>query len=72
VPIPLPFRLLAAALLITWGARTDRAWVIPIAVAISVPFLWWNALAVMVACVPLVGWKPTVKAGAATAQPSAA
>lgn len=72
VPIPLPFRLLAAALLVTWGARTDRAWVIPIAVAISVPFLWWNALAVMVACVPLVDWVPATKRGAVTMQPSAA
>ena len=59
VPIPLPFRLLVAALLIMWGARTDRAWVIPIAAALSVPFLWWNVLAILVACVPLVGWTPS-------------
>ena len=58
VPIPLPLRLALAAVLIVWGARTDRAWVLPIAVALSLPFLWWNALAVMAACVPLAGWTP--------------
>jgi hypothetical protein len=58
VPIPLPLRMGAAAVLVVWGARTDRAWVLPIAVALSMPFLWWNALAVMAACVPLAGRTP--------------
>jgi hypothetical protein len=58
VPIPLPLRLVVAAGLITWGARTDRAWVLPIAVALSVPFLWWNAIAVIVASIPLAAWRP--------------
>jgi Glycosyltransferase family 87 len=57
-PIPLPLRLAVSAVLVTWGARTDRAWVLPIAVGLSVPFLWWNAIAVMVAAVPLAGWRP--------------
>jgi hypothetical protein len=54
VPIGLPVRLAAAALLIGWGARTDRRWVLPLGVAISSPFLWWNVLAMLVACVPLL------------------
>jgi len=58
VPIPLPLRLAGSAVLIAWGARTDRAWVLPIAVGLSVPFLWWNAIAVMVAAVPLASWRP--------------
>ena len=58
VPISLPLRMAAAALLVIWGARTDRAWVLPIAVSLSVPFLWWNAIAVVVAAVPLAGWRP--------------
>ena len=53
VPIPLPLRLVLAAVMIVWGARTDRAWVLPIAAGLSVPFLWWNAIAVMVAAIPL-------------------
>jgi len=58
VPISLPFRIAVAAVLVVWGARTDRAWVLPVAVSLSVPFLWWNVLAVMVAAVPLAGWRP--------------
>ena len=61
VPISLPVRLLGAAILVVWGARTDRAWVLPIAVAASVPFLWWNALAVIVGCIPLIGWSPITR-----------
>ncbi len=33
---------------LAWPA-TDRAWVVPIAAGLAVPFLWWNAFAVMVA-----------------------
>ncbi len=58
VPVPLPLRLAIAAALIVWGGRTDRAWVLPIAVGLSAPFLWWNVIAVMVAAIPLASWKP--------------
>jgi hypothetical protein len=60
-PIPLPLRLVVSAVLVAWGARTDRAWVLPIAVGLSVPFLWWNAIAVMVAAVPLASWRPMAR-----------
>jgi hypothetical protein len=66
-PIPLPIRLAVAAVLVAWGARTDRAWVLPIAVGLSVPFLWWNAIAVMVGSVPLAGWRPSRTAPTAQA-----
>ena len=52
-PINLPIRLAAAAAITTFGAWTDRRWLLPIAVAISVPFLWWNVLAILIACIPL-------------------
>ena len=69
-PIALPLRLVVAALLVAWAGRTDRAWVVPIAAGLAVPFLWWNAFAVMVAAVPLYAWRPTgVKA---TPRPDAA
>jgi hypothetical protein len=63
VPIPLPLRLALAAAIIVWGARTDRAWVLPIAAGLSVPFLWWNAIAVMVAAIPLASWRPASALG---------
>ena len=53
LPVPLVARLVAAALVVTWGAWTDRAWTIPIAVTLALPILWVNGLSILVACVPL-------------------
>jgi len=53
LPVPLAVRLVAAALVVTWGALTDRAWTIPIAVTLALPILWLNGLSVLVACLPL-------------------
>lgn len=47
--IPLLIRLPAAALLVTWGARTDRAWTVPVAAAIAMPVLWIAAFSVAAA-----------------------
>ena len=53
VPIPLAPRLLAAVAVVVVGALTDRRWVVPVAVALAMPVLWANSLAVLAACVPL-------------------
>lgn len=53
VPIPLPIRAAAAALLVWWGARTDRRWVVPVAAVLALPIIWFHGLAVLVALVPL-------------------
>ena len=60
-PIALPVRVAVAAVLVAWAARTDRAWVLPIAAGLAVPFLWWNAFAVMVAAIPLYAWRPAAR-----------
>jgi hypothetical protein len=54
VPIPLPIRTAAAALLVWWGARTDRRWVVPVAAVLALPIIWFHGLAVLVALVPLL------------------
>jgi len=54
IPIPLPVRLALAAALVTWGARTDRAWTVPVASTIALPVLWVNGLAMLVAVLPLI------------------
>lgn len=69
-PIPLPLRVAVSAVLVIWGARTDRAWVLPIAVGLSVPFLWWNTFAVMIAAIPLAGWRPPSASRDAGAAPA--
>lgn len=45
----LPFgpRLVAAALLIAWGARTSRPWTVVVATWLSIPVLWPQTLSVL-------------------------
>jgi hypothetical protein len=49
IAIPLLLRLPAAAVLVAWGARTDRKWTVPLAAAIAMPVLWIAAFAVLAA-----------------------
>jgi hypothetical protein len=46
---PLWLRLAGAALLVVWGARTDRRWVVPVATMLAMPVLWVTAPAVLTA-----------------------
>ena len=49
VPVPLLPRLGLAALLVVWGARRNRRWVLPAAACLSLPVLWWSGLAALAA-----------------------
>ncbi|HLX34639.1 MAG TPA: glycosyltransferase family 87 protein [Candidatus Limnocylindrales bacterium] len=49
LPIPLLLRLPAAAIVVIWGARTDRRWTVPAAAALAMPVLWFSALSVLAA-----------------------
>ncbi len=53
ISIPLAPRLVAAAVLVTWGARTDRRWTVVAAATLAVPTLWSHSLAMLVGCVAL-------------------
>lgn len=57
LPVALPFRLAAAAALIIWGARTNRSWVLPIAVGLSIPIPYLSMAAAMVCA---IGARPTL------------
>jgi len=50
LPIPLLLRLPVAALIVVWGARTNRRWTVPAAAALSVPALWPGSFAILAAC----------------------
>jgi hypothetical protein len=52
--IPLIPRLVAAALLITWGALTDRRWTVVVGTALALPVLWSAGLSILVGLVPLI------------------
>jgi len=49
LPIPLLVRLPAAAILVIWGARTNRRWTVPASAAIALPVLWFAGLSVLAA-----------------------
>jgi len=53
--VPLGIRLLVAGGLLAWGARTGRAWVVPVTCGLAVPALWGIGFApFMVAATRLV------------------
>ena len=53
IGIPVWLRLPFAVGIIFWGARTDRHWTVPIGVLLSMPILWVNVFAMLLAVVPL-------------------
>jgi glycosyl transferase family 87 len=72
-PIPLLVRLPVAAVIVTWGALTDRRWTVPVAVTLSLPILWLNSLAILAALPALGAVYPrpsAIRAGAPQAVPA--
>jgi hypothetical protein len=51
--IPLVPRVVVAAALVTWGARTDRRWTVIVAATLAVPTLWSHSLSMLVGIVAL-------------------
>jgi hypothetical protein len=60
VPLPLWLRLPAAVALIVWGARTERAWTVPVGAMLALPALWYGGLSMLIAVIPLVAARPIV------------
>jgi hypothetical protein len=54
VPPPAPIRLPLAALLVIWGARTDRPWTVAVAATLGLPIIWPHGLCVALAAVPFL------------------
>jgi Glycosyltransferase family 87 len=52
VPVPLWLRLIAAAAIVTWGARTDRRWTVAVAATVALPVLWLAGFSVLLAALP--------------------
>ncbi len=53
-PVPLPVRLIGAALLIAWGARTNRRWTVIAGAALAIPWFSPRSAAILVGLVPLL------------------
>lgn len=58
VPLPLLVRLPAAALLVIWGARTNRTWTLPTAAMLGLPVLWLVGLAMLAGTFAVSAWGP--------------
>jgi hypothetical protein len=54
IPPPAFIRLPLAALVVVWGARTDRPWTVAVAATLGLPILWPHGLTVLVAAVPFL------------------
>ena len=54
VPPPAPIRLPLAAVLVIWGARTDRPWTVPVAATLGLPIIWPHGLCIALAAVPFL------------------
>jgi hypothetical protein len=63
LPVPVWIRLPLVALLIIWGARANRRWVLPVAVCFSMPTVWINTPTILVAIAPLIDWGADAPAG---------
>ncbi len=51
--VALPIRIAIAVPVLWFAARTDRAWLVPVAATIAAPAIWGNVLVILVAAVPL-------------------
>lgn len=69
---PLWLRVAGAALLVAWGARTDRRWVVPVATAMAMPVIWVTTPAILVAIPRLRKESPRPPADAASGLPAPA
>ena len=55
-PYPVWARLPFSLALIIWGARTNRPWTVAVASALSLPRLYYQSPAILIAVVPLIRW----------------
>ena len=53
IPMPLWIRLPLGVALITWGARRNQRWVVPVGAMLALPALWYGSLSMVLAVIPL-------------------
>jgi hypothetical protein len=69
LPVPLPVRLAAAALILVWGATRDRPWTVPLACLLALPAVWPTSPAMLLGVAAL--WRPVGQPLAPRATPLA-
>lgn len=63
IPIPLLLRLPVALVIVVWGARTDRAWTVPVAAFLAIPAMWWYSCVMLLAIIPIRRHRGQVPSG---------
>jgi glycosyl transferase family 87 len=71
LPVPIWARLPLVALLIVWGARTDRRWTLPVAMTFSLPTVWLNTPTILIGALPLLAIGADTPAGRWLRSPAA-
>jgi Glycosyltransferase family 87 len=66
IEIPLAVRVPVAAVIVAWGARTDRRWTVPVAACMSLPVLWIATFGSVLAALPAI-YRPELRARAESA-----
>jgi hypothetical protein len=46
-------RLAVAAVIVIWGARTDRRWTVPLGAMLALPVIWMDSFSMLLGCVAL-------------------
>jgi hypothetical protein len=49
-------RLAVAAIVVAWGAWTDRAWTVPLGALLGLPVIWSDSFSMLLGCVALSRW----------------
>jgi hypothetical protein len=70
IAIPAHVRFPVALLLVVWGARTDRRWIVPVAVLLLMPVIWPNTLALLLASATLAVAPRAWSGGGALSSPA--
>jgi hypothetical protein len=64
-------RLAIAAVIVVWGARTERRWTVPLAAMLALPVVWMDSFSMLLGCVAVSG-SAAVRAQAKATKPQAA
>ena len=54
LPVPLWIRGPIAVAIVVWGARTGRAWTVPVASMLALPALWYGGISMLLGVIPLL------------------
>ena len=64
-------RIAIAAVIVVWGARTERRWTVPLAAMLALPVVWMDSFSMLLGCVAVSG-SAAVRAQARPAKPQPA